>query len=277
MTSTLPPMRDLPPGRQARIRAEVERAVTGRPLRRLVVPVLAGAAVVAAVVASVVALQPLPPPTPAVQVTTSPAPVTPAFPLPPERVKAIEEGCSRSASSGAGKLRQYLDEETRWALLYSENAALTCEIGGPGGDYNSGFGQTSVRWLPGHFSVDSVSAHPGGDLDGRPGSAGRPGYRQVVGRVDGQVTRVTVEVDGRTTDAKIVNGTFAVRVYYPRNWAVPWTDEGVVVRAYDANGALLGTGTDLATTCYFDPGTREVIYGWGRPPVEKCLPATPWR
>ncbi|MFD5825564.1 hypothetical protein [Lentzea sp. NPDC060358] len=270
MTELLPPVRDLPPGRHTRIRAEIERAA-GRRRGRLV-PVLAGAAAVAAVVTSVLLLQPPPEPTPAVHVTSAP----PA-PLPPEEVKAVEEGCSSSAGTGQAKLRQYRDEETRWALLYSGNAALTCTIGAPDQQYNSGFAQTAIGWLPGHFSLDTVSASVGGDRDGRPGFAGRPGYRTIVGRVDGQVTRVAVEVDGRTLEAGVAAGTFAVRVYYPPDWQIPVEDGDITVRAYDANGALLGDSSDLAKSCWADPQTGAVLYGDTRGPRDQCLPASPWK
>ncbi|HEX7302301.1 hypothetical protein [Lentzea sp.] len=273
MTSTLPPTRDLPPGRHARIRSEVERGIGSR--RRLLVPVLAGAAVVAAVVASVVVFQPSAPPSPAVHITTAPA--TTVTSVPPEEVKAIESGCSRSAGRTGARLHQYLGEETRWALLYTGDAALTCTLGEDGMAYNAAFVQVAVGWLPGHFSVDGIGTSAGGDVAGRQETAGRPGYRTAVGRIDAKVARVTVTADGRTVDARIADGTYAARLHYPPSWGIPHDDQGMLVQAYDADGRSLGSSTGTWGECYYEPGTSTVLYGDDRIPADRCQPATPWR
>ncbi len=280
MTSMLPPTRDLPPGRQAQIRGELERAVTGRRARRFVVPILAGATAVVAVATSVVLLRPDQgtTPQPAVQITTSPSPTTPPvdFGIPPETVAAIEEGCARSAGVGRAKLYQLLREETRWALLYSDREALTCSIGVGSMEYNSGFSQTAVEWLPGNFSVDSVSANAGGD-GGKAAYQGVPGFRTLAGRVDAKVTKVTITVDDKTVEAKVANGTFAARIYYPPSWAIPNTESGPVVNAFDAAGNQIGTGADLRKSCYYDPQNLTIVYGDNRKPHTECKPAQPWR
>jgi hypothetical protein len=280
MTSMLPPTRDLPPGRQARIRAEVERAVTGRR-RRLLFPMLAGATAVATVVVSVLTLQPAPPPAPAVHIT-SPPPATPTsastgFGVPQEEVEAVETGCMKSTGlQGKAKLHQLLDEQTRWALLYTEKEVLLCSIGAGGKDYRAGFGKRAVQLLPGHFSVESGSATAGGMHLG-PAYAGAPGYREAAGRIDSKVARVTVTADGNTVDAKIANGTYALRIYYPPSWTIPEGVPDPVVRAYDAGGTLLGTSSDLLNACFFDPATGEVVYGDQRKTRDQCQPASPWK
>jgi len=279
MTSMLPPTRDLPPGRQAQIRGELERAVAGRRVKRFVVPILAGATAVVAVATSVVLLRPDQgtAPQPAVQITTSPSPTTPPvdFGVPPETVAAIEEGCARSAGvGGKAKLHQLLREETRWALLYTDREELTCSIGVGGMEYNSGFSQTAVDWLPGHFSIDSVSASAGGD-GGKPASQGVPGFRTFTGRVDAKVAKVTITVDGRTVEAKVANGTFAARVYYPPSWVISQSDP--VVNFSDAAGNLVGTGADLRESCYYVPDSQKIVYSGRDVPADKCKPATPWR
>ncbi|MCX2951818.1 hypothetical protein [Lentzea sp. NEAU-D7] len=279
MTSMLPPTRDLPPGRRTQIRAELERAATGRR-RRLLFPVLAGAAAVATVAASVLTLQPAPPPpSPAVHVTSPQVTTTPpstGFEVPRETVEAIEAGCMKSTGMpGKAKLHQLLEGETRWALLYTEDEMLPCALGEAGRDYSAGFGKRAVQLLPGHFSVDIVSSTAGGDHLG-PERAGMPGHRTVAGRIDSAVARVTVTADGRTTDAKIANGTYALRTHYPRSWTVPANEPDPVVRAYDAAGTLLGTSSDLLTACFFDPASREIVYGDPRK-RDQCQVASPWK
>ena len=282
MTSMLPPTRDLPSGRQARIRADLERAVRGRRSRRLLVPVLAGAAAVAAVVASVASLRPDPEPVPAVQVTTSP-PVETTPPdaepgVPPDVVAAIEEGCARAAGViGRAKLYQLRREETAWALLYTDNESLTCDLGQAGVEYRSGAGRVDPRWLPGHFSVEDAGAKAGGDRTRLPGDAGRPGYRTATGRVGGGVAKVTISADDRTIEARIVNGTYAARLYYPPDWDIPQNDRGPVIKAYDSGGKLLGTSARLAESCYFEPDSGTIIQGDLSRGRDRCQVATPWR
>ncbi|MFD4671222.1 hypothetical protein ACFWNN_15915 [Lentzea sp. NPDC058450] len=277
MTSMLPPTRDLPPGRQARIRAEVERAVTGRSRRRWLFPVLAGVASVAAVATSVALLPPTPgPPAPAVQVTTSPPPKEPDFGVPPEEVAAIEKGCAKIATAGEAKLYQLLEGQIRFALLYTENSALDCTIGVGGMEYNSGFSGTEVKWLPGHFSVDHSGASAGGDLNLKPVYKGVPGIRTVLGRVDDTVARVTYTIDGKTVEASIANGTYAVRIYYPSDWQIPNIDDQGVLHFYDAAGTLLGTGADVWKKCFVDP-QGKIVQGDRRADPATCVPATPWK
>jgi hypothetical protein len=284
MTSMLPPTRDLPPGRQTRIRADLEHAVAGRRRSsRLTVPLLAAAAAVAVVATGVVLLRPASTdPAHAVHIPTAPPTTTTSadFGVPPETVAAIEEGCAKSAGVGRARLYQLLREDTTWALLYTDKEALTCSIGVGGHEYNSGFGQTSVQWLPGHFSVDSTGARAGGDRTIDAADAGMRGYRMVVGRVDSKVARVTYTADGETIDAKIANGTYAVRMYRPSDWAPSWDprqDPPEFVRAYDAAGNLLGSSTDLAVDCYYEPSGRTIVFGDRRLDPSTCKPAQPWR
>ncbi|MFD4639111.1 hypothetical protein ACFWN2_17465 [Lentzea sp. NPDC058436] len=277
MTSMLPPTRDLPPGRHARIRADVERAVAGR--RRLLFPVLAGVAAVAAVVASVLTLQPEPPPpSPAVHVTSAaPTTTSDGFGVPQETVEAIEKGCMESTGLiGTAKLHQLFDEQTRWAVLYTGEEALLCGLGERGKEYNAGFGRRAVNVLPGHFSVDTATATAGGDHFG-PGHEGRPGHRTTVGRVDSKVAKVTVTADDMTVEAKIANGTFAVRVYHPPSWSISGAGPDPVVRAYDASGDLLGTSTEQLGACFYDPATLAIVYGDQNRAKDQCRAASPWK
>ncbi|WP_394616966.1 hypothetical protein JNUCC0626_46380 [Lentzea sp. JNUCC 0626] len=279
MTDMLPPTRDLPPGSHTRIRAEVERAVTGRTKRRLLFPVLAGVASVTAVATSVALLPPTPgSPAPAVQITSTPleTPKAPDFGVPEETVKAIEEGCGRIAGAGDAKLYQLVDGQVRFALLYSGSSALDCTLGVGGMEYNSGFAGTEVKWLPGHYSVELNGASAGGDHSLKPIYRGVPGNRTVAGRVDDQVARVTYTIDGQTVDASIANGTFLVRMYYPSDWQIPNIDDQGVLQFYDAAGTLLGTGADVWKKCYVDP-QGKVVQGNRQADPATCVPATPWK
>jgi hypothetical protein len=218
-------------------------------------------------------------PAPAVLITSSPptTQTTVDFGVSPEEVKAIEEGCAKSAGAGKATLRQLMVEETRWALLHTEKESLSCGIGVGGKDYNSSLGQVALHWLPGHFSVDDMSANSGGDRGGKPSDAASPGFRTLTGRIDAKVARVTISADDRTVDAKIANGTYAARLYYPPFWVIPRNDKGPVVRAYDAAGTLLGTSSELWEACFFEPGDGAIVYGDRRRTREQCQVATPWK
>ncbi|MEU7477906.1 hypothetical protein AB0A63_18110 [Lentzea sp. NPDC042327] len=292
MTNVLPPDRDLPPGRQARIRADLEQAVSGRPRRRLLVPVLAGAAAVAAVVTSVVLLDPkTQPPQPAVHVTDSPAP-EPAprdtFGLRPDQVTRIEQGCARDAKvTEPLRLDNYgQDEGGRWALLYTAKAAVWCEIGRGGEEYGaSGPNALHVDWLAGDYSTHVGGVQPGGDTHPfSPALAGAPGYRFRAGRVGSSVARMTWrDSEGATGEVKIANGTFVLRRLHPSTWSGGGRPgDFLVVQAYDAAGKPLDPDSDGEGKCWVVPGTNEAIPDF-RPVEEaeqdgrKCQPARPWK
>jgi hypothetical protein len=281
MTSMLPPTRDLPPGRHTQIRAELERAA-GRRRSRLTVPILAAAAAVFTVAVSVVLLRPGPlDPTPLVQITTSPSPTSASVDLgvPPETVAEIEAGCAKAGGVGKATLRQLVPEEPRFALLYADDVALRCEIGVGAGGYSVGSSKGDMRWLPGHFSVEETRDVPGGDAVPvpKPTDAGRRAFRQAVGRVDEKVARVTLSADNQVVDAKIVNGTYAARIYYPSTWRFSVNDPAPVVRAYDAAGNLLGSSDTSWQTCYQNPQTGELVGSVRQKPTDQCQPAVPWK
>ncbi len=294
MTSMLPPTRDLPPGRHTQIRAELERAVSGRKTSRLTVPILAAAAAVLAVVAGIVVLRPGPSdPTPLVQITTAPptqatatTPTTRSAPvvagLSADRIAAIEKGCQRSAGvPGEPKLYQHVGSgQGAFALIYTADAVLACTLDVAVYPFNSGFSRGfDPEWLPGHFAVDSNGASTGGDTENnRPIYQGVPGYRIAAGRVDSKVARVTLTVDGQTVDATIANNTFVVRIVYPSTWSPPPGNDTGEIRAYDAAGALLGSSTG-PHKCFVDPKGVIVPGGWQTPDTDPktCEPALPWR
>ncbi|USX52209.1 hypothetical protein [Lentzea sp. HUAS12] len=292
MTSTLPPPRDLPPGRHAGIRAELERAARGRRgASRLTVPLLAAAAAVAVVTAGVVLLRPGPAePTPAVHITTSPTSAPKArdtFGLTPERIAAIEEGCARSSAvPGKLTLHQYDVAGTDgYAFLYTDKAYVSCQIGRGGREYRAGgFQPVYVGWLAGHFAMDAGGSFPGGDTNRNfPELAGAPGYRIQAGRVDPSVARVTYRAqDGRTAEARIANGTYLVRMLYPSTWTAAGDENGSSeTRFYDAAGNLLGTGGEQEQQCWTMPGTDITLpdhdpIGKVETATKKCRPAPAW-
>lgn len=297
MTSMLPPTRDLPPGRHTRIRAELERAVSGRRRSsRLTVPILAAvaaAAAVAVVATGVVLSRPGPVEhTPAVHITTSPT-STPAvrdtFGLTPEQIATIEQGCAGDAKeTDKATLHNYgQDESGRWALLYTDKAVMWCDIGRGGREYSATQPRQLVHlnWLAGNYIRDTGGAYPGGDTHPfRPKLAGVPGVRILAGRADSSVARMTYrQSDGVIAEAKIANGTFVIRVLYPSTWSGGGM-EGVTteLHAYDAAGNLLDVDSDSERKCWTMPGTNEVLPD--RRPIEmvetatmKCQPAPPWR
>ncbi len=92
------------------------------------------------------------------------------------------------------------------ALLYGPGVVLDCSIGDPRIPYNAGGGIGDVEqtaWLPGAVAVDVRASGAG--------SAGRPGWDVVAGRVAGPVARVTVEFGSATATVPAVNGTYLVR------------------------------------------------------------------
>lgn len=291
MNTTLPPTRDLPPHRRARIRAVLEDEVTRGRRRVRYAPLIAAGLATAAVIA-LVAVVPwqqqhhsdaaasgsrtyspttiLPPPAAAVK------PVIPD--LSPERIAQVEEGCRESATiPGKAVLHQYLtDAAGTFALLYTEDTMLGCVVDDPAMPFNTSYAwKTEVEWLPGEFSADQVGSTSGGDI-GKAEYRGRAGYDMAVGRVSARVAKVTFTKDERTVEATIANGTFVARILRPSDYMMT---EGLGdVRAYDAQGSLLGTSESTSTQdrCYVTPDHERVLGPADSDPTT-CLPAVSWR
>ncbi|MFD0199905.1 MULTISPECIES: hypothetical protein [Saccharothrix] len=294
MNHTLPPTRDVPPRRQAQIRARLEQEV-GRGRRAVrFAPLIAAGVATAAVIALVAVAAPWRPggadtaagpssrsgyPTTAPPRTYSTAerPVIPN--LSPERIAEIEQGCVDSTGiGGRAVLHQYLtDSIGTFALLYTENAMLSCTVDSPTMPYNAGFtAGLRVEWLPGEFAADGISAASGGN-GGKPGYEGRLGYEMVAGRVSSKVARVTYAQGGQTAEATIANGTFVARIPRPADWGVPEGHGTGDVRAYDAQGRLLGTLDSMSRErCYMNP-EYVIVFGNKEADPTTCLPAVSWR
>ena len=297
MNHALPPDRDVPPHRQARIRARLEQEVTRRAAR--FAPLVTAGVATAAVVALVAVLAPWQPDgadpaaasgTPVELSTTAAGPSTTASPattqpeipgLSPERIAEIAEGCAASAGvDGEAVLHQYVtDEVGTLALLYTGHHMLSCTVDGPTMPYNSAMtGGFDVGWLPGEFVADQVGSSSGGD-GGKPEHAGSLGYDLAVGRVTDRVAKVVYRNGGKSVQAHLANGTFVARLPHPSDWRVPegW-DQQAVLQAYDAQGALLGDWfRDWdRTRCWVRPD-GVVVRGARDVDPATCAPAVAWR
>lgn len=291
MNSMLPAPRDLPPRRRNQIRDELQRTIAQepRPRRARHAPLIAALAAVA-VLAGVVLLVPWQTPAqPAAPLSTTPPPTsTPASPmaaapvlpgLPSAEVKEIEAGCSAIAGRGPATLFNLVtDEAGKFALLYNQDSALDCTIGGKAMPYNSGFaGLQDWQWLPGELSVDTTAGAAGGSVPGgKAAYRGERGYQATVGRISSKVARVTYTEGDRTVDAVIANGTFIARIIQSATWKIPANATPGIVRAYDANGKLIGESAKPGDNCYATP-EGKVIGVRDAPDPKTCLPAVRWR
>ncbi|MFD7659923.1 hypothetical protein ACFV4N_38605 [Actinosynnema sp. NPDC059797] len=317
MSTTLPPERDLPPRRHARIRAELERAVAGRRRVRYA-PLLTAGVAAAAVIGLVVVVAPwqgpvgddaAAPPSlvttgsaPGTTGATGPAPGTTGVSgsantttttteagamsvpgLDPGRVAEVEQGCVETFQlPGPAVLHQYVADVGGGdlALLYTPDGVLECTVNGPTTPYNPAF--TAVRdraWLPGPFSADAVGVSSGG-AHGKAAHWNVPGVALAVGRVSPAVARVVYEREGRSVEAEIANGTYVAHLEYPPDFVAP-SDGGLgVLTAYDDRGRRLGRITSADVT---DPAGCWLLPGGAAlrgpagPDSPACAPAVPWR
>jgi hypothetical protein len=243
VNTTLPPSRDLPPGRHNEIRHELLTAVAPRQTRRWLAPLVTAAA--ALVVVGMVAWfapwnqsggtaggQPA-------ATTTQPAPPSTGANGHEGDAPAIVEGCVQSAGvKGEFTLRQLItDGAGRYALLYSDKNVLGCTLDVPTMPYNAGFSSLTEFVAP--VSVDYTAAAAGGDVSGNKSQyAGQHGTIAVMGRIAPEVAKVTVTLGTETLEAAVSEGTYVVRGVYPTTWEIP-DNLRAVVRAYDKNGTLL--------------------------------------
>ncbi|OLF11143.1 hypothetical protein BLA60_14240 [Actinophytocola xinjiangensis] len=250
MNTTLPPARDLPPHRHARIRATLVRAASQPPPRRWLAPALT---VTTAVVALGLVMWFVPLGDSDGQVagsatTTAAAPPTTAeeglrqIQVPAEDVPGLVQGCVDSAGvedyaalagepAGTFELKlAFADAAGQLAVLYSGEMVITCEFGG---EYKPGFAVLGEFRPP--ISADLNQTAP---VTGDP----EQGYQLVVGRVDPATTaRVTLTVADLTTDATLVGDVYAARVIRPTDWWLAGDNPPpATVDAYDAEGNRVG-------------------------------------
>ncbi|MFD1146638.1 hypothetical protein [Saccharothrix hoggarensis] len=298
MNDALPPTRDLPPHRHGQIRARLEQEVAGRRRPVRFAPLITAGVAAAAVVVLVAVLAPgqrrdaadTASSGTAQSAATEPSSAPPATPsrrtpvipgLSPERVAEVERGCQESTlRPGKATLHQYVtDEVGTFALLYTASELVSCTVDGPVMAYNAAGGVVwDSGWLPGVLALDELGSASGGD-GGKAEHAGIPGHDMAVGRVTGDVAKVVYEHGGRSVEARIANGTFVARLAHPSDWQAPegWDALGVV-RAYDADGALLGEWRQAwdATKCWVRPDGVIVAGARDLDPA-RCHPAVAWQ
>jgi hypothetical protein len=294
MNQLLPAPRDLPPGRRAEIHAKIQQAVTQGESRRMrLAPVLTAVAAASALglIIWLVPWQSGDEAQPAARQSTTQPQVPATGGQQPDTVipglsaadKAkIEHGCAQSAGvHGTPRLYNLVtDDAGKYALVYTENNVLGCDVDSPAMPYNSSYGGVPQRdWLPGDLSVDSSTGSAGGDGSKYPGEKG---YLAVGGRITSKVTKVTFTADGSTVQANLANGTFIARVTRPSNWKLPTptVKSAGIVRAYDANGNMIAASNDPKhpmDKCYITPDKKVVLANERTPNLATCTPATRWQ
>lgn len=263
MNITLPPSRDLPPGRHAEIRAAVLTAATSGQTPRWVAPlVTAGAAL--AVVGAVAWVAPWsgtgggvtaadqPRPVETTQVASTAAgpvvdePAPSIAGLTADEVADIEQGC-RDVTFPDVKftlLAVHTDAAGKLAVLGGTDVGgreymIDCTLDfSPDMPYNGGGGVVDAFVPP--VSIDLVERTVGGDVPGgKPEYKGKPGAEEYAGRISPDVAKVTVTQDGTTVEATLGDGAYLTRILRPADWVMPETPSSPIVRAYDVDGTLL--------------------------------------
>jgi hypothetical protein len=271
MNSVLEPPaeRDLPAGRQERMRQRLFREIAGgidrRPRRRLVpVAALTGAAVTAVLVAAV-----------AVTATGLPwggdgmddvrAYAYRGGVVPPDVQRAADQCLADNDFAqrhddprmrpepvvGDLELVNYVSRDGGVAVYYLADNVLVACTNRPADDSRGITIQVLRDWLPGPIRIDSgASEHIDGGGD----------TFSVLGRVAPDVDRVLLDHgDGRTTEANVLGGTFVVIADGP----VP-AGKGTLV-SYDGAGTILDRrpawpqGQDEPQPCYTDPAGTVVL------------------
>lgn len=247
MNTTLPPDRDLPPHRHARIRATLVRAASEPRPRRWMAPALSVATAIVAL-GLVMWFVPLgggdgraagPATTSVAASPTADESIVRRVRVPPEDVPELVHGCVDSAGvEGTFELKlTFADAAGQLAVLYSGDKMIACEFGGPAGEYRPTFTVLGGFQPPISADLDLVSA-----IEGSPEHAG---YQVVIGRVDPATTaRVTFTQGDMTIDAVLMGGVYAARIVRPLDWWLTGdSPPPAVVDAYNAEGDLVGSAS----------------------------------
>jgi hypothetical protein len=244
MNTTLPPSRDLPPGRHAEIRAAVLRAATPDRTRRWVAPLVTATAALA-VIGAVAWVAPwsgggLPP----AGQPPRPTETTQAAPAPTE---SLTDKISPSVAFPDARftlLAILTDDAGRLALLHGTDDRgreymIDCTLDfSPAMPYNGSGGGLGPFAPP--VSIDINERNAGGDSPGNKAEyAGMHGTEEYAGRISPEVAKVTLTQDGQTVEATLADGAYLARIVHPTDWVIPETPPAPIVRAYDKNGTLL--------------------------------------
>jgi hypothetical protein len=307
-TVQLPPERELPPGRQAAMRAQILRDIAGTKrgkthspralmIRRRLLPLVAAAAVLLVIGATVgVLVASRRERTPVVErpdraVVTSDL-IVPGFTR--AELKSLRDACVKdlrgdeeetSMNFGITPMREQIDvdglqvynaasdKHTTIVLLYTTDGRAHCSWDGP-----------RTKDLP---RQTSSSGYDTNDPRWIPGAAsieagssresGGKYYDTFGGRVPASVTRIEATIaDGKAT-ATVVNGTYLVTV----ERSIPPTRDlaARIIRTYDRNGQLIGTYTQPAIRqndhCVVTPSGQQ-IEGTKQTDLTMCTEALPW-
>lgn len=300
MNTLLPPPRELPPHRHARIRQEIIRTVSGeRATRRRLTPFAVGAAVLTALVVAawLVPWQLGGGPTLPVggdsNQTERPTNDTPSPRLvPAAEWQGIERRCIEASArpDASATLYNLMEAHTGMlGLLYGSGFIIQCWMDGPGmPDATVNGPPQHPDWLPGPFASDLRS---GRSEDPPKGGDDVGVYYDIAGgRISPNVARVTFTVRGETVDAVLANGTYLAEVAFRGTEDEYLSDSSESLRAYDARGRLLGTlgiteyelGVENGR-CYVLPD-GNVLADFRLRAVRRsepaspktCGPATPW-
>jgi hypothetical protein len=246
MNTTLPPDRDLPPHRHARIRATLVRAASKPRPRRWMAPALS---VATAIVALGLVMWFVPhgggdgraagrATTSAAASPTADESIVRRVRVPPEDVPELVHGCVDSAGvEGTFELKlAFADAAGQLAVLYSGDKMIACEFGGPAGEYRPTFTVLGGFQPPISVDLNLVSTIEGSN---------HAGYQVVIGRVDPATTaRVTYTQGDVTIDAVLVGGVYAARIVRPADWWLTGdSPPPAVVDAYNAEGDLVGSAS----------------------------------
>lgn len=244
MNTTLPPARDLPPHRHARIRAALVRAASEPRPPRWLAPALSMATAIVAL-GLVMWFVPLGggDGRPAGPATTSTAAnptaddsIAGRYRVPPEDVPELVDGCVDSAGTeGTFELKfAFTDAAGQLAVLYSGDKMIACGFDGPAGEYRPTFAVLGGFQPPIVADLNFVS----------PIAGSSSGEQLVVGRVDpGTTARVTLTRKDVTIDAVLVGDVYAARIIRPLDWWLTGDNPQPVVHAYNAEGDLVGSAT----------------------------------
>jgi hypothetical protein len=241
MNTALPPTGQMPPHRHARIRATLVRTASEPQPARWMAPALTVATAIT-ILGLIMWLVPLGDgdgraagPVTTSTITTSPAgePSVRQVQIPAGEVPALVDRCVESAKvKGTFELKlAFADAAGQLAVLYSADKMIACRLGGPPG---STFAVVDPFRPPVVADLNQTAPVGGSQQD--------MAYQLVIGRVDpAKTARVTLTQNDVVVDAVLVGDVYAGRIIRPADWWLKGNPPQPVVRAYNAEGGLVGS------------------------------------
>lgn len=273
MIVELPESRDLPAGRQARMRAGLLAAIDAprrKGRHRRVVRFAAATAVAAGAIAVVPVLLPGSASGPTAALAYSGGDIAPAIQRAADQCLDDNRGYSEPGVDISGDLRlaNLLGRDGNIVVVFTTaGGALYCfnesTVGG-----RSMTPRAFSNWMPGAVEIGAATSAV---------AEGTSDYFATAGRVSRRVTRLVLDHgNGRHTDANLAGGTFVVIAAGDVDVAK------TVLVAYDSAGTEIGRRegwsrrglSEQSADCYVDP-TGAVV--WGSTPGPTCQAAEVWR